>query len=48
MIEDSTEEFHMASSRGGGFDLPSPRRLGVGALLTIVTTPLLQEDALAI
>jgi hypothetical protein len=26
MIGDSTEEFHMASDREGGIDLPSPRR----------------------
>jgi hypothetical protein len=38
MIENSTEEFHTASSRGGGSDLPSPRRLDAGALSTPVTT----------
>jgi hypothetical protein len=45
MIEDSTEEFHMASSRGGGSGLPSPRRLGKGAVLGPVTTTTWQEDA---
>jgi hypothetical protein len=48
MIEDSTEEFHTASSRGGDFDLPSPRRFGVGALPAPITTPPWQEDASAI
>jgi hypothetical protein len=48
MIEDSTEEFHTASSGGGGSGLPSPRRLGAGASPALVTTPLWQVDALAI
>jgi hypothetical protein len=38
----------MASSEGGGSSLPSPRRLGVGALAAPVTTPPWQEDAPAI
>jgi hypothetical protein len=38
MIEDSIEEFHTISSRGGDSNLPSPRRLGAGALPAPVTT----------
>jgi hypothetical protein len=48
MIEDSIEEFHMVSSGRGGFSLPSPRRLCMGAPPAPVTTPPGQEDALAI
>jgi hypothetical protein len=48
MIEDSTKEFHRASRGGGGSDFPSPRRLGAGAPPAPVTTPLWQEEALAI
>jgi hypothetical protein len=38
MIEDSTEEFLTASSRDGSFNLPSPRRHGMGNLLARVAT----------
>jgi hypothetical protein len=44
MIEDSTEEFLTASSGEGGLGLPSPRRRGMGALLTpVATTPWLKN-----
>jgi hypothetical protein len=46
MIEDSTEEFLMASSGAGSFGLPSPRMRGTGALLTPVTTTPRMENAL--
>jgi hypothetical protein len=48
MIEDSTEEFHMASSVGGRSGLPSPRKLNTGAPPAPVTTLLWQEDTPAI
>jgi hypothetical protein len=48
MVEDSTKEFHMASSGGGVSDLPSHRSLGVGAPHATITTPPMQEGALAI
>jgi hypothetical protein len=48
MIEDSNEEFHTASSGGGGSGLPSHKRLSMGALPVPVTTPPWQEDAPAI
>jgi hypothetical protein len=38
MIEDSTEEFHTASSGEGGSSLPSPRRRCTGAPFAHVTT----------
>ncbi len=38
MIEDSTEEFHTASSEVGGSSLPSLRRLSAGAPPAPVTT----------
>jgi hypothetical protein len=47
MIEDSAKEFLMASSREGSFSLPSPRRRGMGALLTPVTIAPRMENALA-
>jgi hypothetical protein len=40
LIEDSTKEFHLTSSRGGGSSLPSPRWLGAVTLPAPVTTPL--------
>jgi hypothetical protein len=44
MIEDSTEEFLMVSSREGTFGLPSPRRRDTGASLSpIVTTSWLKD-----
>jgi hypothetical protein len=43
--EDSTKEFHMASSEGVGFGLPSPRRLNVGVLPAPITTQTWKEDA---
>jgi hypothetical protein len=43
MIEDSTEEFLMASSGEGCFSLPSPGRRGVGASLTPITTDTMAE-----
>jgi hypothetical protein len=45
MIEDSSEEFLMTSSRDGGFGLPCPRRRGMGASLTQVTTTSWIENA---
>jgi hypothetical protein len=39
MIEDSTKEFHTASSGEGGSDLPSSRRHDTGALPNPITTP---------
>jgi hypothetical protein len=47
MIEDSAKEFLMASSGEGSFSLPSPRRRGMGALLTPVTITPRMENALA-
>jgi hypothetical protein len=44
-MEDSTEEFHMLSSRDGGFAPPSSRRLGTGALPTPITTKAWMETA---
>jgi hypothetical protein len=44
MTEDFNEEFHTASSGGGGSGLPSPKRLGAGALPAPITTLLWQED----
>jgi hypothetical protein len=38
IIEDSTEEFLMALSGEGSFNLPYPRRRGMGALLAPVAT----------
>jgi hypothetical protein len=44
MIEDSTEEFHKASSKEGGSSLPSPRRHGTVAPPALVTsTPRLEN-----
>jgi hypothetical protein len=44
MIEDSTEEFLMASCEEGSFGLPSPRRCSMGASLTpVITTPWLKD-----
>jgi hypothetical protein len=44
MIEDSTEEFYMASSEEGGSSLPSSRRHGTGAPPgPIATTPWLED-----
>jgi hypothetical protein len=48
MIEDSAEEFLTALSGVGGFDLPSPRRCGTGALLAPVTTTPWLKDILDI
>jgi hypothetical protein len=43
-IEDSTEEFLMASSWEGSFNLPSPRRHNTGASLApLRTTPWMQD-----
>jgi hypothetical protein len=47
MIEDSTKEFHTASSGEGGSDLPSPRRHDLGALPAPVTIPPQLGDTLA-
>jgi hypothetical protein len=48
MIEDSAEEFLMASSGEGSFSLPSPRRCGIGASLApVITTPRM-ENAISI
>jgi hypothetical protein len=44
MIEDSTEEFHTASSGEGGSAHSSPRRHDMGALLAPVTTTPWLED----
>jgi hypothetical protein len=38
MIEDSAEEFLMASRGEGSFGIPSPKRRGTGASITPVTT----------
>jgi hypothetical protein len=46
-IEDSAEEFHMASSGEDGSGLPSPRRHGTGAPPTPVTATSWLENALA-
>jgi hypothetical protein len=46
MIEDSIEEFHTASSREVGSNLPSPRRHSTGALPALVTTTARLENAL--
>jgi hypothetical protein len=44
MIEDSVEEFLMASSGEGGFGLPSPKRHDTGALpAPFTTTPWLKD-----
>jgi hypothetical protein len=48
MIEDSTDEFHTASSGGGGSSIPSPRRLGARVPPAPVTTLLCKEDATTI
>jgi hypothetical protein len=45
MIEDSSEKFLMASSREGGFVLPSPRRHGIGAPPAPITTTPWMENA---
>jgi hypothetical protein len=45
MIEDSTEEFLMASHREGCFGLPSPRRCNTRASLTPATTTPWMENA---
>jgi hypothetical protein len=45
MIEDSVKEFLMASSREGGFGLPSPRRCGTGTLPAPVTATPWMENA---
>jgi hypothetical protein len=44
MIEDSTEEFHTMPIGEGGSNLPSPRRRGIGAPPTPVTTGLWMEN----
>jgi hypothetical protein len=45
MIEDFSEKFLMASSREGGFVLPSPRRHGTGAPPAPITTTPWMENA---
>jgi hypothetical protein len=47
IIEDSTEEFHMASSGEAGSVLPSPRRRGMQAPPAPVTTTPWKENTLA-
>jgi hypothetical protein len=47
MIEDSTEEFLMASSGEGSLSLPSPRRRDTGASLSPATTTPWMENASA-
>jgi hypothetical protein len=47
MIEDSAEEFLMASRGDGGFGLPSPGRRGTGASLAPMTTTPWMENTLA-
>jgi hypothetical protein len=45
IIEDSIEEFLTTSSGEGGFNLPSPRRHGMGAPLAPITTTPWMENA---
>jgi hypothetical protein len=45
IIEDSVEEFLTTSSGEGGFNLPSPRRHDMGALLAPITTTPWMENA---
>jgi hypothetical protein len=45
MIKDSAEEFLTASSREASFDLPSPKRHGAGASLTLAATTPKMENA---
>jgi hypothetical protein len=45
MIEDTIEEFHIASSREGGSGLPSPRRHDTAALPAPVTLTPCMENA---
>jgi hypothetical protein len=47
MIGDSIEEFLTVPNGEGSFDLPSPRRCGMGASLAPITTSLWKENALA-
>jgi hypothetical protein len=47
MIEDSAEEFLMASSGERSFSLPSPRRCDTGSSLAPNTTTLKMENASA-